>query len=172
MSATELKNIVELHGKWLCGEEEGIRANLRGADLRGADLEGANLEGANLRGANLRGADLEGANLRGADLRGANLRGADLRGANLWGCAGERNHIRSLFVSDTYAITYTAEVLQIGCQRHPIADWWEFDDHKILAMDGKKALTFWREMKDFIRMTIEKFPATPTGAEQKQEVIE
>ena len=124
------------------------------------------------RWAYLSGANLRGVNLRWAELRGANLRGADLRGADLWNCAGERNHIRSLFVSDVYAITYTAEVLQIGCQRYPIADWWEFDDRKILEMDGKQALTFWREMKDFIRMAIEKFPATPTGAEQKQEVNE
>jgi hypothetical protein len=169
MNATELKNIVELHGKYLRGEEGGARANLRGADLYGADLYGADLRGADLYGANLRGANLRGADLYGADLRGADLYEADLRGADLWGCAGERNHIRSLFVSGVYAITYTAEVLQIGCQRYPIADWWGFDDHKILEMDGKKALTFWREMKDFIRMTIEKFPATPTGAEQKQE---
>ena len=132
MNVIELKNIVELHGKYLRGEEGGARAHLEGANLEGANLEGA----------------------------------------DLWNCAGERNHIRSLFVSDVYAITYTAEVLQIGCQRYPVADWWEFDDHKILEMDGKKALTFWREMKDFIRMAIEKFPATPTGAEQKQEETE
>ena len=137
MNATELKNIVELHGKWLRNEEGGVWANLYGADLGGANLGGANLGG-----------------------------------ADLGGCAGDRNFIRSVFVSDVYPIAYTAEVLQIGCQRHPIADWWAFDDHKILAMDGKKALTFWREMKDFIRMTIEKFPATPTGAEQKQEETE
>lgn len=36
-------------------------------------------------------------------------------------------------------------------------------------MDGKKALKFWRENKDFIRMTVEKFPATPTGFEGETE---
>jgi len=110
MNANEIKNILDLHIKWLCDEEGGSRAdlgeanlgganlyganlygaNLYGADLRGADLRGANLSGANLyeadlRGANLSGADLSGANLYEADLRGANLSGADLRGANLSG---------------------------------------------------------------------------------------
>ena len=77
MKTDELKQILELHAKWLRGESGGSSANLRGADLYGADLRGANLRGANLSSANLRGADL-----RGADLYGANLRRADLRGAD------------------------------------------------------------------------------------------
>ena len=85
MEEKQLKNILELHQKWMNNEPGGERANLREANLRGADLWRANLWGADLRRANLWGADLRGANLWGADLRGANLRGADLRGANLWG---------------------------------------------------------------------------------------
>ena len=153
-------------------------ANLRGADLRGADLYGANLRYANLRGAdlygadlryaNLRGADLYGANLRGADLyganlRGANLRGADLRGANLNGASGNRLEIKSLFISDDYPITYTSDVLQIGCELHDIAEWWGFDDKRIVDMDGKQALKFWRKYKGFIKQAIELSPAKPTG---------
>jgi hypothetical protein len=49
----DLKLVLDLHLKWLKGEEDGKKA----------DLEGANLEGANLKGANLNGADLKGANL-------------------------------------------------------------------------------------------------------------
>ena len=78
MNAKDLAETLKLHKKWLGGEKEGIRANLRGADLRGANLSGADLSGADLSGA-----ELSGANLRGADLRGANLRGADLSGADL-----------------------------------------------------------------------------------------
>ena len=85
MTRKELDKILELHKMWLNGDENGKRADLRGADLRGADLYGADLRGANLRGADLYGANLRGANLRGADLRGADLYGADLRGANLRG---------------------------------------------------------------------------------------
>jgi len=93
MTRDKLQEIIEAHGRWLKGEPDGERANLRGANLRGANLRGADLGGANLRGANLGDANLRGANLRdanlciadlrGADLGDANLRGADLGGANL-----------------------------------------------------------------------------------------
>ena len=71
MEKEELKTILNNHIKWLNGNPEGARADLRGADLWGADLRGANLCNADLRGANLCNADLRGADLRGADLRGA-----------------------------------------------------------------------------------------------------
>jgi hypothetical protein len=88
MNAKDLKTTLDLHAKWLMGENGGKRADLYGADLCDADLRGAYLYGANLCDANLRGADLYGADLRGADLCGADLRdaylyGADLCGANL-----------------------------------------------------------------------------------------
>ena len=44
MTATELKEILEKHKKWLNDEDGGERANLRYADLRGADLLGADLD--------------------------------------------------------------------------------------------------------------------------------
>ena len=100
-----LKEVLELHKKWLEDEEGGKRAdlscedlsdvdlkyiNLRyvfliGANLEGANLEGANLESSNLNGAYLRGVNLTGAYLSYADLIGTYLRGADLTGANLKG---------------------------------------------------------------------------------------
>ena len=73
MKQEELKKILDLHSKWLRDEDDGIRADLRGANLRRADLRRADLRGANLSGANLRGANLRGANLRGANLSGAEL---------------------------------------------------------------------------------------------------
>ena len=89
MEEKQLKNVLELHRKWINDEPGGKRADLRGAylwraDLRGAYLRGANLWRANLREADLRGANLRGADLRGADLRRANLWRANLRGAYLW----------------------------------------------------------------------------------------
>ena len=83
MTSEEIKEVLDLHEKWLNDEEGGKRADLRGADLRGADLLGADLLGADLFGADLLGADLLGADLLGADLRLTNLRGADLRRADL-----------------------------------------------------------------------------------------
>ena len=76
MIKTELDEILQAHKKWLDGDADGRRA-----DLRGADLRWANLRYADLRGVDLRGADLRYADLRGVDLRGANLSGVDLRGA-------------------------------------------------------------------------------------------
>ena len=48
MKANELKKILELHAKWINGEEGGKRADLSHADLSDADLRGADLSGANL----------------------------------------------------------------------------------------------------------------------------
>ncbi len=81
----ELAEILRKHSAWLSNEDDGERADLRGADLGGADLRGADLGGADLRGADLGGADLRGADLGGADLRAAELVGANLRAANLRG---------------------------------------------------------------------------------------
>jgi hypothetical protein len=140
-------------------------ANLNGANLYGVNLKGANLKGANLYGAYLEGANLEGANLYGANLYGAKLGGADLNGANLEGVNGVNEYIKCVQI-EAYPITYTAEILQIGCERHPIEDWRTFGCHRIVAMDGKGALKFWAKYKNWIFQTIELCPAKPTGAPQ------
>lgn len=107
------------------------------------------------------------ANLSYADLSGANLSGADLSDADLWSCVGNKKEIKSIFCLEPYSITYAANILQIGCQRHSIDSWRSFSDNEIKEMDGEKALTFWVEWKDFIFNIIEKYPATKTGHEVK-----
>jgi uncharacterized protein YjbI with pentapeptide repeats len=194
MKTEQLQKILSDHKKWLYRKEGGSRAHLSGADLSGADLgradlsgadlsgadlrradlrgahlSGADLSGADLRRAHLRGADLSGADLGGADLGGAHLGGADLRrahlsGASLWDCVGNRDHIRSLQL-ETYSITYTTGIIQIGCKRYTFDEWREFTDEEIIQMDGKTALMFWRKWKDTIFMLIEMAPATPTSKE-------
>jgi uncharacterized protein YjbI with pentapeptide repeats len=79
----ELKEILDLHKKWLNDDEGGARADLRYADLSSANLRYADLRYADLRSANLRYADLSSANLRYADLRYADLSSANLRYADL-----------------------------------------------------------------------------------------
>ena len=128
MDAIKLKEVLELHVKWINGEEGGVRA------------------------------DLSYANLSCANLRGANLRGADLRVKSLWSATGNRLEVKSISISEKYAVTYTAEVLQIGCKIHKIEEWWTFSDEEISKMDAD-ALPWWNENKDFIRMTLEKYPA-------------
>jgi len=152
-----IKSKADLIGADLSG------ANLSGADLSGAnlsranlswaDLSGANLSEASLRGASLRGANLSGADLYGADLYGANLSEANLSGANLSGAIGNMSIIFSMQI-ETYPITFTSEILQIGCKRFTHKEWQEFDDETIQKMDSQ-ALSFWKKWKDFIFMAID-----------------
>ena len=144
-------------------------ANISGANLYGADLYEANISGANLYGADLREADLNGAklnraNLSGAKLDGANLSGADLSGADLSEVSGINDWIKCIQIEE-YPIAYTARTIQIGCERHTLNEWRSFDDERIIRMDGKKALQFWRKYKDWIFQTIELCPALPTKGE-------
>jgi hypothetical protein len=179
MNITE---VLTAHKEWTYGNEGGVCANLRGANLRGANLCGANLCGADLRdanlcGANLRGADLRGANLCGANLRGANLCGADLRGAdlrdanlcgaNLRGATGNMSELKSIFL-ELWPITYTHDVMQIGCQRHAIEDWFSFSDDKITQMDSR-ALEWWSKYKPLIKQIIELSPATKPTIKSNEE---
>ncbi len=177
----QLKTILERNDLWLHKGKSGTHANFSGYDLSGSNFRGSNLTGADFRGydlshanlshTNLSGADLTGSNLHGSNLSHTNLTGADLTGADLSdarlnGCAGNRKHIKSLFVSSTYPITYTSNILQIGCQRREIAEWWNFSDSFILEMYGKVAIKFWHKYKDFIKSAIELSPAETTGFEE------
>ena len=185
MTPNQIKEALKKHADWLRGKEGGARAYLEGANLRGAYLWGANLRGANLDGAYLEGANLEGANLRGAYLRGANLRGAYLRGAYLrgaylwgaylWGanltCFGNMKEIRTMQV-DTWEIGYTADTLQVGCQRHPIDKWRKWDTvagRKWIEQMDSKALEWADRNLSLVLQIIDANPATPTGHEKEGE---
>jgi len=133
------------------------RANLFGADLYGSDLSRAflsraNLSGSDLSGANLSRADLYGANLSGANLSRANLSRANLSGANL----SRANLSRDVKIKQPpiqldaikYGIIIFDAHMKIGCEFHSIAEWYGFDDRRILEMDGKGALEWWKRWKD------------------------
>ena len=141
------------------------------ANLSCANLSCANLRGAYLRGADLRDADLRGANLRGADLRDADLRGANLRDADLNGVCGLNDWIKNIQIED-WPISYTSEIMQIGCQRHPLDAWRNFSDAAIHAMDGRKALTFWHKWRETIFKIVEMAPAQPTKAADNAEAAQ
>ena len=177
MKKEDLQKILRLHGVWVRGDG-GVCANLSGANLIGAILSGANLigailsdailSGANLSGAILSDADLSGANLRGADLSDANLscanlsganlscanlRGANLRGAIMWSTIGNGRELKSIHCG-TYDIAFTRDVMQIGCKRFLVADWFSFDDKAIASMDVG-ALDFWRVWKPILQQIVE-----------------
>ena len=188
----DISQIIEQHALWLdTNGKEGSRANLTRANLYGVNLKRANLTRANLYGANLTRADLtlanldyanlDGVNLYGANLNGVNLEGVNLHGvnltrvnlthakltyanlthANLDGASGNLNNIKSVFC-DTHPVTYTAEVMQIGCQCHKLEDWWSFDDARIIEMEGKTALKWWRTWKPILQQIIATSPANAT----------
>ena len=74
-----LKEVLELHKKWLEDEEGGERVDLSDEDLSYVDLKDIDLRCVFLRCTNLRGVNLECVNLKGADLKGAYLKGAYLK---------------------------------------------------------------------------------------------
>ena len=74
----DIKEVLELHEKWLNNEEGGVRANLKYANLICADLSNCNLSGADLTNAYLVDVDLSNANLEGANLRQAILKNTNL----------------------------------------------------------------------------------------------
>ena len=119
------------------------------------------LRGANLTDAYLKSTDLTGADLWNATLKGANLSGANLKGANMWDTVGNSREIKTV-QTDLWAVTYTVDGMQIGCQRHAIKDWWDFDDATISAMDSR-ALGWWRRWKPILQQIIVTSPATPTN---------
>jgi hypothetical protein len=49
-----------------------------------------------------------------------------------------------------YYITITKTNMCIGCEGHSIEDWKSFTDDRILKMDGKRALVFWRRYKKLL----------------------
>ena len=115
--------------------------------INAPNLRGANLRDANLRSANLCDANLCGANLRGANLCGADLFDADLRGADL---SGEKLKSNPIFIYGlNWQIVVTNEYLTIGCQRHLITDWREFNDTQIRDMH-ENALSFWKTYKPML----------------------
>ena len=52
-----------------------------------------------------------------------------------------------------YHVSYTASFMQIGCQRHEIASWWQFGDDTISRMD-RGALEWWCIWKPILQQVI------------------
>ena len=117
---------------------DNIKTGLAGKDLRRADLTNVNLTNVNLSGANLSWARLSGANLTGV---------------NLHNCLGNGKEIVTLMLNP-YIVTFTREVLQVGCRRYSHREWLEFDD-KIISKMGDHAYSFLRKYKDHIIDSIE-----------------
>jgi len=120
MNKSEIKNILDLHVKWLRSEEGGSRADLSGANLYGAYLSEANLYGAYLSEANLSEANLREANLSRANLSEANLSGAYLSGAEgimSFGPIGKTGRIGYAWLDKD-----GKAVIRLGCSEENLKD--------------------------------------------------
>ena len=93
----------------------------------------------------------------------ANLYDADLSGANLWATIGNMREVKSLQI-DTWPVTYTADIMQIGCQCHSIDLWRKSDPRWIAAMDSK-ASEWWAKFGPTILALIDMSPAVPSNCE-------
>ena len=130
----DLKQILELHKKWLNNEAGGKRADLRSV---------------NLSGANLCGADLRRANLCGAYLCDVNLRSANLSGADLWDVTGNKKEIFT-FHTNKYTVVIYQDRIQIGCKNFSQSEWFNFSDDEITEMDSE-ALDWWCTHKQHVK---------------------
>ena len=145
----DLKQILELHTKWLNNEAGGKRADLTGTYLSGADLRRADLRDADLSDADLRGAYLSSADLSSADFRRAYLSGADLSGADLWDVTGNKKEIFT-FQTNKYTVVIYQDRIQIGCKNFSQSEWFNFSDDEITKMDIE-ALDWWCTHKQHVK---------------------
>ena len=90
----EVKEVLELHKKWLNNGIDGVRADLSWCDLSHSDLSWCNLSGADLRGSDLSWCNLNYADLSDCDLSDCDLSGSNLSGADLTNITFNENTIR------------------------------------------------------------------------------
>jgi hypothetical protein len=164
MTREQLAEVLRLHSLWLSGAAGGVRA-----DLSYATLSYANLSYRDLSDANLSRAILSYANLAYADLSRA-----DLSYARLSGVVGNMREIRSMHI-DTWPVAWIMSpegvaTVQIGCQRHTLAEWAAFSDETIGSMDSR-ALYWWMANRDFVLSTVERYPAVPYGSATPTQTI-
>ena len=130
-----------------CSDLSG--SDLRGSDLSGSNLSYSNLSGSNLSYSNLSGSDLSGSDLSGSNLSYSNLIGSDLSGSYLSGIKIDGEEITKPPLSITglyYRCLITDGYMRLGCKRYTHAEWSEFNDSEIAAMDSH-ATEFWNQWK-------------------------
>ena len=120
----DVKQILELHKKWLNNEGGGKRANLHRANLRGA-------------------------NLSRVDLSDAYLSDANLSDANLWDVTGNKKEIFT-FQTNKYTVVICQDRIQIGCKNFSQSEWFNFSDDEITEMDSE-ALDWWCTHKQHVK---------------------
>ena len=126
-----------------------LDANFHEAYLTNAVFDRALLQRANFYKASLRDASLRKAILTDTTFHSAFMEGANVRGARAWDTVGDGTVIQTI-QTDPYTINITEDAIQIGCERHTHAEWMEFSDDYIDAMD-QGALPWWEIWKPILK---------------------
>ena len=79
---------------------------------------------------------------------------ANLIGSNWYGEKIEKVPLQ--IVGLKYSVIITKEHIKIGCECHKAEEWKKFDNSEIIRMDGKEALVWWNDNKDFVFMCHER----------------
>ena len=56
----------------------------------------------------------------------------------------------AFYQGSEYYCIFSGSIIKIGCEVHYYKDWIKFDNKRILKMDGKTALKFWKKEKKII----------------------
>lgn len=146
----------------------GEHVNFRYAHMHSIDFTGASFTDSDFAHTGLSRAIFANAYLRGSDFlcsraafanfRAANLFEANLEFTDVGYAMGNGAELKTMFL-DTYSISYTHDTLQIGCQVHPLENWWSFNDEQIDAMDEGQSLQWWTRMKAALQAIIAASPA-------------
>jgi len=126
-----------------------LDADFREADLSNAVFDRAVLQRANFYKAGLRDASLRKTHLTDTNFHNAFMEGANVHGARAWDTVGDGTVIQTI-QTDPYTINITEDAIQIGCERHTHAEWMEFSDDYIDAMD-QGALPWWETWKPILK---------------------
>ena len=112
-----LKEVLELHKKWLENEESGDRADLSYEDLSNVDLSNLNLSYVILEGAFLTDAILTRTHLRGAYLKGVDLTDVNLTNVNL-----SYANLKGAYLSYAYLEDANLKYANLSCANLKCAD--------------------------------------------------
>jgi len=122
-----------------------------------------NLDGATFVGANLQFTRLESCSTSGLSLKYCNIHKTDFSGSRLdecdiYGTHGVCDYIKNIQI-DTYPVSYTYSRVQFGCENLSIGKIKDIDTKKLLELDGRNALRFWRKNKIIINSIVDEYPA-------------
>lgn len=137
-----------------------------------ADLDRIDVEHSAFVSCDFTLADLSGAHFRkGVNLHESRFMEAELAGANLegvrimMGAIGDGKHIKSLQCGE-YPVTYTADMMQIGCGLRPIREWLEMTPSQVEHIE-EICPNWWAKWKPILAQIVEASPAEPTVISEK-----